>query len=318
MLRERRVVSRDAFLEALGVSRATFKRDLAYLRDRMAAPIEYDAEVGGYRLLKDGEPQNYELPGLWLTAREIHALLAMDQLLDGLQPGLLGPHVRPLKERIRRLIETGDHSAEEVGRRIRVLEVGARPVEPDCFDAVASAVLTRRRLAITHYSRQRDETSERVVSPQRLVHYRDNWYMDAWCHLRQALRSFSVDAIRAAAALESRARDVSDEQLDRHLGAGFGIFSGQRAATAILQFTPERARWVARESWHPEQEGHFELDGSYILHVPYSDPRELVMDILKYGPDVQVLGPEPLTRLVSDRLAEARARYQVAGGARPA
>lgn len=318
MLRERRVVSRDAFLEALSVSRATFKRDLAYLRDRMAAPIEYDAEVGGYRLLKDGEPQNYELPGLWLTAREIHALLAMEQLLDGLQPGLLGPHVRPLKERIRRLIETGDHSAEEVGRRIRVLEVGARAVEPECFDVVASAVLTRRRLAITHYSRQRDETTERVISPQRLVHYRDNWYLDAWCHLRQALRSFSVDAIRQATALEERAREMSDEHLDRQLGAGFGIFSGARAATAVLQFTPERARWVARERWHPGQEGHFELDGSYILQVPYSDPRELVMDILKYGPDVQVLGPETLTRLVSDRLAEARARYQVIGGARSA
>jgi predicted DNA-binding transcriptional regulator YafY len=315
LLKERRVVSRDAFLEALQVSRATFKRDLEYLRDRMDAPILWDAEAGGYRLAdEDGGPQNYELPGLWLNAGEIYALLAMEQLLDGLQPGLLGPHVRPLRDRIRRLIEVGEHSAEDVGHRIRVLEVGNRPVEPECFQVLASAVLSRKRLRIRHYSRVRDETTERTLSPQRLVHYRDNWYLDAWCHERQALRTFSADAIVDAEMLERSAREISAARLDRHLGSGFGIFSGARTETAVLQFTPDRARWVARETWHPEQDGQFQLDGSYLLKVPYSDPRELVMDILKYGPDVEVLAPEPLARLVSDRLAEARARYEVRGG----
>jgi predicted DNA-binding transcriptional regulator YafY len=308
-------VSRDAFLEALEVSRATFKRDLEYLRDRMDAPILWDAEAGGYRLAaEDGAHQNYELPGLWLNAGEIYALLAMEQLLEGMQPGLLGPHVRPLRDRIRRLIEVGEHSAEEVGQRIRVLEVGNRPVEPECFQVLASAVLSRKRLRIRHYSRVRDETTARTLSPQRLVHYRDNWYLDAWCHERQALRTFSADAIVDAEMLERSAREISETRLDRHLGSGFGIFSGTRTETAVLQFTPDRARWVARESWHPEQEGQFQLDGSYLLKVPYSDPRELVMDILKYGPDVEVLAPEPLARLVSDRLAEARARYDVRRG----
>lgn len=310
LLKDRRVVSRDAFLEALGVSRATFKRDLEYLRDRMAAPIQWDAEAGGYRLAADdGAPQNYELPGLWLNAGEVYALLAMEQLLEGLQPGLLGPHVRPLRDRIRRLIEVGEHSAEEVGRRIRVLEVGSRPVEPECFQALASAVLSRRRLRIRHYSRVRGDYTERTVSPQRLVHYRDNWYLDGWCHERQALRTFSADAIESAEVLERGAKEIPDDRLDRHLGAGFGIFSGARTELAVLQFAPERARWVAREQWHPEQEGQYQLDGSYLLKVPYSDPRELVMDVLKYGPDVAVLAPENLARLVTDRLDEARARY---------
>ncbi|NGP52998.1 WYL domain-containing protein [Thioalkalivibrio sp. XN8] len=315
LLKQRRVVSRDAFLEALQVSRATFKRDLEYLRDRMDAPIAWDAEAGGYRLRSDdGAHQNYELPGLWLNAGEIYALLAMEQLLEGLQPGLLGPHVRPLRDRIRRLIEVGEHSAEEVGARIRVLEVGNRPVEPECFQVLASAVLSRKRLRIRHYSRVRDQTTERTVSPQRLVHYRDNWYLDAWCHERQALRTFSADAVVDAEMLERSAREISAARLDRHLGSGFGIFSGTRTETAVLQFSPDRARWVARETWHPEQDGQFQLDGSYLLKVPYSDPRELVMDILKYGPDVEVLAPEPLARMVSERLAEARARYDARGG----
>jgi predicted DNA-binding transcriptional regulator YafY len=311
LLKDRKIVSRDAFLADLEVSRATFKRDLEYLRDRMDAPILWDAEAGGYRLAsKDGQQQNYELPGLWLNSGELYALLAMEQLLEGVQPGLLGPHVRPLRDRIRRLIEVGEHSAEEVGRRIRVLEIGSRQVEPECFQALATAVLSRRRLRIRHYSRVRGESSERVISPQRLVHYRDNWYLDAWCQQRQALRTFSVDVIEQAEILERGAKEVSETQLDRHLGSGFGIFSGARTELAVLQFTPERARWVARETWHPEQDGQYQLDGSYILKVPFSDPRELVMDILKYGPDVEVLAPPALAELVAGRLAEARGRYE--------
>ena len=78
---------------------------------------------------------------------------------------------------------------------------------------------------------------------------------------------------------------------------------------AILRFTPERARWVAAESWHPEQQSNFDQDGHYILEIPYSDDRELVMDILKYGPDVTVVGPDSLRKRVKEALANALDHY---------
>ena len=313
LLRHRRVVPRDLFLEELEVSLATFKRDLEYLRDRFSMPIIWDREAGGYRL-DESDPGhvNYELPGLWFSASELHALMTMEYLLRRLQPGLMGGHVGPLRARIRRLLESGDHSADEVERRIRVLRMGARDVEPAHFQTIATALLSRRRLAINYYKRSTGDTSERVVSPQRLVHYRDNWYLDAWCHLRKGLRTFSVDAIRSAHIREQAAREVADSELDEVLTPGFGIFSGRRVEKAVLRFQPHRARWVSREFWHEDQDGEFELDGSYVLKVPYSDPRELVMDILKFGPDVEVLGPSALRELVAEKTRAAAARYESA------
>ncbi|MDP7660069.1 MAG: WYL domain-containing protein, partial [Gammaproteobacteria bacterium] len=157
--------------------------------------------------------------------------------------------------------------------------------------------------------RSRDEDLERQISPQRLVYYRDNWYLDAWCHVRKGLRTFSVDVINDATVLPRRAREISDKTLDETLGAGFGIFSGKKTQSAVLRFSPLRARWVSRETWHSAQEGHFELDGAYLLTVPYSDPRELVMDILKYGADVEVLAPASLRKMVGEQLVDAAALY---------
>lgn len=238
LLRQRRFVTREVLLEDLGVSRATLKRDLAYLRDRMMVPLEWDRERG-YYLDGTGRPgQSFELPGLWFSAEEVHALLTMEQLLERLQPGLLAQQVRPLRERIRKILATGDYAAEEVARRIRILQMGARVVAPAHFQSVASALLSRRRLKIRHYRRSNGEALEREVSPQRLVHYRDNWYLDAWCHTRRALRTFAVDAILEVRTLGRPCRDVPDQMLDAVLAPGYGIFAGAAVETAVLRFEP--------------------------------------------------------------------------------
>ncbi|HMM54685.1 MAG TPA: transcriptional regulator [Candidatus Desulfobacillus sp.] len=311
LLNERKVVPFALLAEKLEVSRATIKRDLEYMRNRLNAPIVWDREAGGYRFAgPEGGAAQYELPGLWFSAQEAHALLTMQHLLMNLDAGgLLGPHIAPLLARLRALLGTADDSSEEIQKRIRILGMAARRLALEHFAVVGSALLRRKRLLISHHVRARDETLEREVSPQRLVHYRDNWYLDAWCHLRNDLRSFAVDAIRRAEIIEQTARNVPEKTLDAVLGAGYGIFSGRRVQRARLRFTPERARWVAQEQWHPRQKARFDKDGSYLLEVPYSDSRELVMDILRQGDGVEVLAPAALRREVAARLRDALARY---------
>jgi predicted DNA-binding transcriptional regulator YafY len=70
---------------------------------------------------------------------------------------------------------------------------------------------------------------------------------------------------------------------------------------------------VAQERWHSAQQGRFLEDGRYELRVPYRDPRELIMDILKYGADVEVVAPEGLRQAVTAELREALARYEAWG-----
>jgi predicted DNA-binding transcriptional regulator YafY len=181
----------------------------------------------------------------------------------------------------------------------------------DPFQSVGSALLRRKRLRIRYPARGTDEVTEREVSPQRLNHHRGNWYLDGWCHLRDGLRAFSVDAIEHAEILHTRALDVADERLDEVPGSGYGVFSGERIAWAVLRLTPERARWVASERWHTDQEGAFLANRRYDLRVPYTDDRELFMDIMKYGgdSDCEVIGSEALRARVAAKVAAGLARY---------
>jgi predicted DNA-binding transcriptional regulator YafY len=310
MLQHRGVVRTQDFLDELEVSRATFKRDLEYLRERMRAPIVYDRHEEAYRFdMGVADKELWQLPGLWFTAEEMQALLTMDRLLADLQPGVLSESVAPLRKRLRELLGSRPHSADDIAKRIRILAIGSRMVEPAHFRALSTALLSRRRLRIRHQRRQDGEVLEREVSPQRLVHYRDNWYLDAWCHKRQALRTFGVDALESVAVSDKEAKDVPEETLDRHFASGYGIFAGSETQEAVLLFGEARARWVSREVWHPKQDGKLQLDGSYLLRFPYAQEPELVMDILRYGADVQVLAPDSLREAVAVKLRAAAALY---------
>ncbi|HYD76326.1 YafY family protein [Ramlibacter sp.] len=306
LLSARRALSAQELQQRLEISPATFKRDLAKLRDQIGLPIRHDRERGGY-VLEPGD--SHELPGLWFRPEEIQALVTIRHLLEQLEPGMLGPRLRPLQDRLAQLMASHGLAHEDVARRIRLVHAGKRQLEPQHFEAVAAATLGRHRLRVRHFNRQSGERSERTLSPQRLVHYRDNWYLDAWCHLREGLRSFSVDALSDVHVLEEAATEIDDAVLDEQLGAGYGIFGGSAGAWAVLRFTPERARWVRREQWHPKQRGHDEPDGGYVLEVPYSDDREILGDILRFGADVEVLGPADLRRKVHAASLAIAARY---------
>lgn len=310
MLHERRVVPIEVFLEELDVSRATFKRDIEYMRDRLHAPIVWDRDAGGYHFenIKTTGPA-YELPGLWFSAGELYALLAAHKLLGDIEPGILASHVAPLQARLAALLEASGHSATEITQRVRLLSMAKRTVESRFFTDITIALLERKRIEIDAWNRGRNETNTRTISPQRLIHYRDNWYVDAWCHLRNDLRSFSVDAIQRVKVLREKARNVASAKLDEHFASAYGIFGGQATAWAILRFSPERARWVQSERWHSEQQAEVLPDGSYRLRVPYADARELLMDILRHGRHVEVEGPESLRRLVADEVSALTGMY---------
>lgn len=310
LLQANRAVPIDRLLRELEVSRATFKRDLEYLRDRLNAPIEWDREERGYRYARDPEQGQHALPGLWFNASEAYALLMMQTLLSEMQPGLLKGHIEPLKARLRALIESGAHPASEVESRVRLLNVATRTVLDKHFEVVADALLARRRLEFVYYGRGRDESSQREVSPLQMLHYRGNWYLIAWCHMRKAIRSFAMDAIESATTTKKAAKELPKREVDQFVGKGYGIFSGEQVQWATLQFSAERARWVSRETWHPLQKSHIGGEGCLVMHVPFTDTRELAMDILRHGSHVQVVGPPMLREFVRAELASAAAAYE--------
>ena len=317
LIRSRGHASFAQLIEALEVSPATLKRDLEYLRSRLGAPIEYDRFVNGYRFGESSgaaRGPKHELPGLWFSERELYSLLMAHQLLSGLDTdGLLSRHLQPLLDRIHQMLGTADgaQGAQALMKRVRILSPSKRPVPSRYFELVGEALLKRRRLHLRYLTRGRGEVGERDVSPQRLVHHRNTWYLDAWCHRVDALRRFALDAIEDAALLDTKAREIAMKTVQAAMDAGYGIYAGGDRRWAVLHFEPQAAQWISREEWHAEQQVRWLPDGRYEMKLPYVDETELVMDLLRQGDEVTVVEPAGLRRAVKQRLERAAARYAV-------
>lgn len=302
----RHPVPMRVFMEELEASRNTITRDFEFLRDSLGAPLEYCREANGHRYAPDAPV--FELPGFWMNAAELYALLACEQLLENVQPGLISARLAPLKEKIRHLLGESGHAAEQVSDRIRIQPIQARSASPSTFDPVAEATLSGYRLHFRYQARSRQAVKDRLVHPQRLLHYRSNWYLLAVCDQAEALRLFSLDRITGAETDRTPAIKLNTDELDRFTSAGFGIFGGQPKDTAHLRFSNHAAQWVADELWHPEQVGEW-LDDGYHLTLPYADERELIMEILRHGANVEVLGPEALRHEIVKRVREMTEKY---------
>lgn len=312
MLETGRAVPLRRIMERLEISRATAKRDIQFLRDRLQAPIVYDRERGGYRYAPEDPSlpdsgslaQRYQLPGIWLTSTEMTALLLMRDFLEQLDSRVMTEALGPAIKKIESLIGSNKVREKDFRRRFRILAARHRPVDDQIFRIVSTAVIQRRQLELVYFSRSRGEILNRVVSPQRLIFYNSNWYLDAWCHLREDFRSFALDAVRGATMRSERAEEYPQQVLDERLGAGYGIFAGKPDKLAVLRFRLPASRWIEREEWHSNQRLTPLPGNEFRLEVPYSDPRELVQDILRFVPDVVVEAPESLRKLVMQHLKD--------------
>ena len=245
---------------------------------------------------------------MWFTPSEVTALMTAHDLLASAEPGLLTNSLAPLKNKLDKLLKLEHLGGGELPKRVRIIRLAGRGPGL-CFAQIAQALVECKQLQFDYRARTSNEDSARKVSPQRLIHYRDNWYLDAWCHQRKALRSFSVELVRNARVAKTAAKELREADLHKHFASSYGIFAGLPIATARLVFSVRRARWVADERWHPAQVNAYLSDGRYQMDIPHSNTPELVMDILRDGPEVEVISPLALRKEVRAKLAAALEQY---------
>lgn len=298
----RRITRRDLEVKWKCTS-ITVHRTIARAREK---GFEIEVRAGRYHL-RDNDA--IELPGIRLGADELSALLGLTHWLDVLGSGILKARLAPIQARLEADLGRNGVELKEWKERIRMLPMHFRSVDPDLLQSSAEVTLQRIQ-AEFEFKGVRDAACRlRRVSPQSLVRYRDNWYLDAWDHAQSTLRCFALSRMRRFKAVSERARDIPRAELDAHFAASYGIFAGRAPRVARLVFSGEAARFVAEERWHPKQKASPLADGELRLEFPCGDIRELARDVMRYADEVRVLGPEELREAVRGMVRRAAGKY---------
>ncbi len=287
ILKERRTaIAVEQLMDRLECSQATVYRVIATLRDDFNAPIESD-ENGVYY----DRSSQFDLPGIRLNAEETQGLLMAAQLLEDLQS-------ESLQKPMQRILDNIDKVLQQKGiqnrRLIQIIPALSRKPDPNVFQVVMSALQTEKKLSLKYQTRSQLQTTDRLVSPLRLTSYKNAWYLDAWCHLRDGIRLFALEQIQTIEVDIERAKKVTTEELKAHYAESYGIFSGPMKSTAQIRINTQQAPWTVFEHWHSKQKIERFDDDHICLHVPYNDDRELIADVMRLGTAAEILAPESL------------------------
>ena len=299
-------VSFTELAEQFDCKQRTIRRDFDYFIKEKNAPwfiLNNSAHKDQSR--KDA----VELHGYWFDRQEIEALFVLNQVVEQLSPGTLKKQIEPFEKRIKSLLKN-EITGLNLGNFVKLIEIADRKVDTDIFQLVTQSLSEQKQLKIRFWSRESNETQNRTISPLQLVRYKDNWKVDAWCHTKKALRTFSLEAMKDIKMIQKPTQKIAPQKLKQHFESSYGIFAGRANKLAIIKFSPYIARWVKYEQWHPEQVGQWALDNSYQLQIPYHKDEELLQDIIKYADHAEILAPPELREKAKQKLKQALENYQ--------
>lgn len=325
LIMERKYVTFQEMLDVLQVSEPTLKRDLRYMREQLAAPIVYlrSRNVYTYRhvegdkvapLTKGTTPQRVLPTRSWYSPQELYFLARTASMIDDLakdETSVVRPLLEPLRARIAAFFRLGDRLPMDLMDRVKVIgESSGIFDEPNTFYTIGIALNESRRVTIQYENTNRRRPGTvREISPLRLVHYRNRWYIDSYCHTRNEYRTFAIEHIRRAELLRKTCVKVGPREMAQQFDSTYGLFRSGEVKQAVLLVDKEVAPFVRRLYWHDKQRLVVHGDG-FRLTFPYGNPTELVGEIIRWGKHVQVESPEELRQQVKQALLETLDIYQ--------
>jgi proteasome accessory factor C len=299
----------NTILKELDCHQATFHRIRNFMITVWRAPIVFVRKYNGYRY-EPIDGRHFELPGFWLTKDEIEALLCLDHAVESIHEDFFRELLEPIRNRFEPVLKAQRTDLSTLRDRIKILSIGSRECDKEIFRKIASAVIRGKRIVINHRNLAADKPRERVISPQALVRYRDNWYVDAFCHLRNEPRTFSLNRIESAETAIGKFYKIPQDKMQAFYAESYGIFTGPADKKAVIDFTGTASREVSNENWHPKQQGNWLDEKKYRLIIPYGHSRELVMDILRWGEEAEVIEPRELRDTVTTTIARMKKKYE--------
>ncbi len=287
------------------ISLRTAKRNLEFMRDRFGAPLIYHRERRGYGY----DDASFEMPLMPVTQEEVLAVLVARTLLSKTAGGVINEAMRRCGQK---LLEQATRFGWEPARLDEIFSAaghGFSPVPAAAFQTVTRALLDKKLLAFTYTSPQDETPVHRVTEPHHLQYYMGSWVLIARCRLRDEFRMFYLSRMSDWNMLPGDFTPLPKDAWQSHVNGAFGIFKGKKLTTVTLRFIPFRARWIRRQTWHPDQTRRDTADGGIELSFPVADFREVKMMILQFGADVEVVSPPALRTEIAYEIGKMTRLY---------
>jgi len=301
MLRIHQLIQAGKFPNATSLARETevspktILRDIEFMRDRLNLPVAFAASRNGYRYTAEVSG----FPTMQITEGEIFALVVAEKALQQYRgTSFEKPLLSAIKKMEQALPDTISLNLADVERAIS-FRTRAEPIlNLEIFDTLAKAVARRQQLEL-HYRKPGQAAAEtRLVDAYHLANINGEWYLFAYDHARQDLRTFVPARIQSARSTGKIFEHPQKFSLENRLRDSFGVHAGAGEFAVVIRFAPRAADYIREKIWHPSQTLRDLKDGGAEIKMKLSSLAEVERWVLSWGGEAKVMKPLELAESV--------------------
>jgi proteasome accessory factor B len=305
-LRRGAMINCSRLMRDLEVSRKTIVRDIAFMRDRLDLPIEFDPQINAYRYT---HPVN-AFPTVQVTEGELMALLVARRAVEQYQGT---PFHRQLEIAFDKLTgglkdKISFSPADELST-VSFKNMGLGKADLAVFNILSAAVLKQNEVEFGYRKPGEQRGSRRIVQPYHLSHRQNLWYLVGHDVERAALRTFALPRISEAKSTKRTFVRPQDFSPEKFFSNALGVLGGSSEFAVKVRFSVRVADRVKERVWHDSQELRELPTGQVELEMKLGALPEVESWILSWGSDAEVVAPAELRRRIRGTLSAAQELY---------
>jgi len=280
---------------SMEVSTKSVYRDIEFMRDRLQLPLEFDNTRNGYFYTEEVAA----FPTVQITEGELFALLVAEKALQQYRGTTFeGPLLSAFKKMSASLPDTISLNLAEWEQTISFRMRAVPNLNLVIFDALSKAMASRHQIELVYRKPGRRETETRIVDPYHLANINGEWFLFAYCHLRNDIRTFvpaRIQSVRETGETFVRPKNFS---LENRLRGSFGVITGTGNFEVAIRFSERVADYIREKKWHDSQELRELNNGEVELRLKLSSLAEVERWVLSWGGDAIVVQPPELVEAV--------------------
>lgn len=305
-LRRGALVNCTTLVNALEVCRKTIVRDIAFMRDRLDLPIDYDAQIQAYRYT---HPVN-SFPTVQVTEGELLALLVARRALEQYRGT---PFHRQLEIAFEKLAgglrdKISFSPADEL-RAVSFKNMGVAKADLTAFNALSGAVLRLHEVEFDYRKPGDPKKKHRRVRPYHLAHRENLWYLVAYDLERKDTRTFALPRITDVIVTDVHFEKPDDFSAEKFFANALGVLGGDGDFHVVIRFKSEAADLVREREWHESQEMRELRDGGLELSLRLGALAEIERWVLGWGASAEVIKPAALREKIRVTATALAATY---------
>ncbi|MCI0744949.1 MAG: WYL domain-containing protein, partial [Verrucomicrobia subdivision 3 bacterium] len=278
----------------LEVTSKSIHRDLIFMRDRLRLPLKYDELRFGYYYTRPVRG----FPTLHLAEGELFAILIAEKTVQQYRgTAIEKPLMSAFRKMAAALPETVSLSLPDLDESISFRTSAEPIINVKVFDTLAQATAQHQQLRIV-YRKPGAKPEERIIDPYHLANINGEWFVFAFDHLRNDLRTFVPSRMQSVARTGRKFVKPESFSLEKTLRDSFGVHSGEGYFDVVIQFDGEVADYIREKRWHASQRLRNLPRGGVELQLRLSSWREIERWVLSWGGHAMVVRPAELANSV--------------------